>query len=195
MGLNDPVLTAIAGQYGDKTTSFPSPDLPVTVSPVVVADDYRRKLVQVRELGIADGVADTKVIIRLRPTEGRSWLVIRADWENQQVAQRALIDMRTERTDPAVIDYRNDVGQVTVGFAQVMPIIGQFSFDRAFAPVNPQMIPKNILVPAGAELRFDMSEPGGAILNAGAQILQMTMLEIPPQQSWDRFRAQTVQVI
>jgi len=189
--LNDDILAQIGLDWGDNSV-YGSPSLVEALLPTLDAQEYRRRLVQVREFGIADGVGDTFVLIRLRPGPRTAWLVIGASWENQQAGAEADLIMRVERTVPAVPDFRRTVGVAMLPEATTEVVVGPMALVTAAVPSRNEQRPFEILVPALSELRFDLTKTGGGILEAGAQILEMTMLEIPRERSWERFRAQTV---
>jgi len=100
--------------------------------------------------------------------------------------------MSTDRKDPDVPDSFIHQGRATVNKGVTEVVVGPQAFSQASVSDNDR--PFSIFVPASAELRFDLTKLGGGVLESGSQVLQMFIEELPPERSYERFRAQTVLV-
>lgn len=187
--INDQVMGEIAAEL-DNSDQIQSGALGKNLQAVLNADEFRRRYVQIEEVGVPDAIADTFVIIRIRT--GFRYRVDRVAWNNQQAGAAANLLMVIERTDPAVANFRNVIGNAVLPAATFQAVVGDM-FVMATASVDEQR-PGPFIVPALAELRFDLTKFGGGILEAGAQILTLFGERLPPERDWERTRADTVLV-
>jgi len=191
--LNDDILAVLGTDFGDNSV-YPSPGLLNALIPVLEVEAYRRRLVQITEFVVANGTTNTTVTMRMRPGPDTAWLVVGAAWQNQQPGSEAALEMLLERTDPAVPDFFRIVGNAVIMRASTEVVVGPMALQTTAVPVTSEQRPAEIFVPADAELRFNLTKSGGGVLEGGAQRLELSLLEVPRQKTWVRFRAQTVLV-
>ena len=187
--INDQVMGEIAAEL-DNSDQIQSGILSPNLQSVLDADEFRRQLVQITEVGVPDAVNDTFVIIRIRT--GFRYRVDFVSWQNQQPGSEVDVTITISRTDPSVANFGLRQGNATINDASKELIVGPMS---QMAPTTFfQQRPGSFIVPSVAELTFDCRKTGGGILEAGAQILELMGTRLPAERSWDRFRAQTVLV-
>jgi len=190
MVLSDDFLVAIALDFNDEQNQQAAQFIKGLL-PVVQAQDYRRVFRYVQETGLPDGVTDTTVIVRLRP-KPVAWRVHTVSWNNGQPGSAAQLLMSTDRKDPDAPNAFIHQGRATIGQGRTELVVGPQAFSMATSFDNER--PFQIFVPSAAELRFDLTKVGGGLLEAGSQVLQMVVEELPPERDYERFKAQTVLV-
>jgi len=187
--INDQVIGSIGAELQNADV-IQSGTLNPTLQPVLNAEEFRNEYVNITESAVPDGLADTFVIIRIRT--GFRYRVDRVTWHNQQPGAEARLVTAIDRTDPSVADFKIVLGNATLPVASIEPVVGVMA-QMAQTLANEQR-PGPFIVPALAELVFDLRKEGGGILEAGAQILTLFGERLPPERSWDRVRANTVLV-
>jgi len=187
--INDQVMGEIAADLENSDT-IQSGVLADFLQPVLDADEFRRQLVQITEVGVPDAIADTFVIIRIRT--GYRYRVDFVSWQNQQVGSKADLTITISRTDPAIANFGIRQGNIVIDDGAKELVVGPMAL-MAQSLANEQR-PGPFIVPASAELTFDLRKTGGGILEAGAQILELMGTRLPNERNWERFRAQTVLV-
>jgi len=188
--INDQVIGQIAADL-DNADTIQSGVLNPTLQPVLNAEEFRKKYVQIQETAVT-AATDVSVVIRIR-TKFR-WRVLRAAWKNTMVNDKALVVISSDRTVPVVPGFFQRLGEAEIKKASEEVIIGDMSPD--FQSTQQEQRPGPFIIPAAGELRFDItSMAAGGLFELGTQVLELFGERLPDERSWDRIRANTVVVV